>query len=666
MSRVGVFVCHCGKNIASTVDVVRVAEEAGKMPGVVHSVEYVYMCSDPGQEMVRSAIREKNLDGVVVAACSPEMHEKTFRRAAAQAGLNPFLLEITNVREHVSWVHSDRRAATEKAIDLVRATVERVKRNRPLTPIKVPITPRALVIGGGVAGIQAALDIADAGHEVVLLERSPSIGGHMAQLSETFPTLDCSQCILTPRMVECASHPKIQLMTYSELESLDGYIGNFTATIRRKARFVDPDKCTGCGLCSEKCPSRKTPSEFDAGLSTRKSIYTPFPQAVPNIPVIDRDSCLYFKTGKCKICEKVCYTDAIRFDQEDEIVEVDIGAVVVATGFDLYTIDKKPETSPYKGYGEYGYGKIPDVIDGLTFERMASASGPTAGEFKRPSDGKVPETVVFVACVGSRAPEKGIDYCSKICCMYTAKHAMLYKHKCHDGRAIVFYMDIRSGGKTYDEFVRRAIEEDGVVYYRGRVSRIYEEKGKLVVLGADTLAGRPVRVEADMVVLATAIAAQQDAPSLAQKLAIQYDRYGFFSEKHPKLAPIETNTAGIYLAGACQGPRDIPDTVAQASGTGAKVAGLFSNRELTREPVVARVDSMACDACFFCVDACPYGAIERVEIKDAKGNVIKEAARVNEGKCQGCGVCLSVCRPAAIDLDGYRDEEIFAEIHSLG
>jgi heterodisulfide reductase subunit A len=663
MARIGVFICHCGENIAGTVDTAAVAKACADLPGVVHSVDYKYMCSDPGQNLIKEAIREQRLTGVVVAACSPRMHEPTFRRACAEAGLNPFLCEMANVREHCSWVHAKEPATTEKAIDLVRILVEKVKRNRPLFPINVPVTKTALVIGGGIAGIQASLDIANAGHKVILVERDPSIGGHMAQLSETFPTLDCSQCILTPRMVEVAQHPNITLYTYAELESLSGFIGNFHAVIRKKARGIDEKLCTGCGVCTTKCPTKKIPSEFNAGLGPRTAIYVPFPQAVPNKPVIDRVHCTYYKTGRCKLCERVCPTQALRYDQQDELVEADVGAVVVATGYDVKGADFFPE---------YGYGRYQDVITGLQFERLLSASGPTLGVPKRPSDGKVPETVAFIACAGSRDPAKGLSYCSKICCMYTAKHAMLYKHKVHGGQAYVFYMDIRAGGKMYEEFVRRAVEEDHVRYVRGRVSRIYERDGKLIVKGVDTLlSARPIEIAADLVVLATAMVAQPDAEALAQKMKISYDADKFLSEAHPKLRPVEMNTAGIFVAGACQAPKDIPEAVAQASGAASKVAGLFSRDELSREPVVAVVNRTApplfstCAGCFLCESACPYQAIEREEIKTRDGKLIKTVAKVNQGVCQGCGTCVALCRSKSIDLQGFTNEQVFAEIVAL-
>jgi len=663
MSRIGVFICHCGENIAGTVDVVKAAQAAAQFPGVVQGAEYKYMCSDPGQSLIKEAIREKKLTGVVVAACSPRMHEPTFRRACAEAGLNPFLCEMANIREHCSWVHEKSEATTRKATELIRIMVEKVKRNKPLYPIKVPVTKTALVLGGGIAGIQAALDVANAGHQVILVEKDPSIGGHMLQLSETFPTLDCSQCILTPRMVEVAQHPNITLYSYSELESVEGFIGNFKVKIRKKARGVDEKLCTGCGICSQKCPKKKIPSEFDAGLGKRTAIYVPCPQAIPNKPVIDRANCTYYLKGKCKACEKFCPRQAIRFDQKDELVEAEVGAIVAATGFDILQT---------RDFPEYGYGQSQDIINGLQFERLASASGPTLGAIKRPSDGKEPETVVFIACAGSRDQAKGIPYCSKICCMYTAKHAMLYKHKVHHGKAYVFYMDIRAGGKMYEEFVRRAIEEDGVIYVRGRVSRIYEEDGKLVVKGADTLLGaQPVEIRADLVVLATAMVANPDAEALAQKLRVSYDPYHFLSEAHPKLRPVETNTGGIFLAGACQAPKDIPEAVAQASGAAAKVSALFSSSELSREPVIAVVNRTAppifstCTACFLCEKVCPYQAIEREEIKDRKGNVLKVAAKVNQGLCQGCGTCVALCRVKAIDLQGFSNEQVYAEMMAV-
>jgi heterodisulfide reductase subunit A2 len=665
MARIGVFICWCGENIARNVDVDEAAAAVGRLPGVACAVAYKYMCSDPGQTLIRRKIASERLTGMVVASCSPHMHQRTFRKAAALEGLNPYLVEMANIREHCSWVHTDRQQATAKAVELVRMAVAKVRCNHALQPIAIPVTRRAMVIGGGVAGIQAALDIAEAGYQVVLVEREPSIGGKMAGLSETFPTLDCSQCILTPRMVDVGQHPNITLYTYSEVESVEGYVGNFKVMIRQKARYIDMAKCTGCGQCWQTCPSKKTPSAFDHGIGTRTAIYVPFPQAVPARPVIDRDACLHFLKGKCGICAKKCQAEAIRYDDEDRHVTEEVGAVVVATGFQLYQIDRERNGDKTIGYGEYGYGQYADVIDSLQFERLVSASGPTGGEIRRPSDGAVPRTVVFISCVGSRDNAKGMSYCSKICCMYTAKHTMLYRHKVHDGAAHVFYMDIRAGGKNYDEFVRRAIEQDGAQYHRGRVSKITRENGKLIVRGVDTLVGEPLTIEADLVVLASAMRPADHVEQLAQKLNVGYDENGFLSESHPKLRPVETNAAGVFVCGACQGPKDIPESVAQASAAAGKVLVMFGHERLAREPEIAKINETNCAACFACLRACPYQAIERATIHDRTGNLVKRTARVNQGLCMGCGTCVAVCPSKSADLEGFTEQQVYAMLESI-
>jgi heterodisulfide reductase subunit A2 len=665
MARIGVFLCWCGENIARTVDVEQAAAQIAELPGVACSVAYKYMCSDPGQSLMRAKIKSERLTGVVVASCSPHMHLRTFRKAAALEGLNPYLVEMANIREHCSWVHHNRDEATAKAVELIRMAVAKVRCNHALQPIAIPVTRRAMVIGGGVAGIQAALDVAEAGYQVVLVEREPSIGGKMAGLSETFPTLDCSQCILTPRMVDVGQHPNITLHTYSEVEAVEGYVGNFKAAIRKKARYVDMAKCTGCGQCWNACPSKKTPSAFDYNMGTRTAIYVPFPQAVPARPVIDRNACLRFLKGKCGVCAKKCQAGAINYDDEDRLVTEEVGAIIVATGFQLYQIGKQQNGDGAVGYGEYGYGQYKDVIDSLQFERLVSASGPTGGEIRRPSDGSVPKTVVFISCVGSRDNAKGLTYCSKICCMYTAKHTMLYKHKVHDGTAHVFYMDIRSGGKNYDEFVRRAIEQDGAQYHRGRVSKITEENGKLIVRGVDTLVGEPLTIEADLVVLASAMRPADGVEPLAQKLNVGYDQNGFLSESHPKLRPVETNAAGVFVCGACQGPKDIPESVAQATAAAGKTLVMFGHEKLAREPEIAKVNETNCAACFACVRACPYSAIEKAEIRDRKGNLVKRTARVNQGLCMGCGTCVALCLSKSIDLEGFTEQQIYAMLDTL-
>ncbi len=640
--RIGVFVCHCGSNIAGVVDVKRVAEQLADYPGVAYSTDYLYMCSDPGQNMVKDAIKKHSLTGVVVSACSPTLHEATFRRAGAASDLNQYRVEMANIREHCSWVHrGDKEKATEKAIKIIKTMIEKVKQNEALEPISVPMTHRALVVGGGIAGIQAALDIANAGHDVVLVEKSPSVGGHMAQLSETFPTLDCSQCILTPKMVEVSQHPRIRLLTYCEIDDVSGYVGNFKVRIRKKAAYVNRDVCNGCGLCVEKCP-RTVASEFEEGLATRKAIYTPFAQAVPNKPVLDRDNCTYFESGKCGICQKICPVNAVDYEQKDEFIEEEVGAIVVATGFDLY---------PVVNIGEYGGGSIEDVVTSLQFERLLSASGPTGGEVRRPSDGKIPKEVVFLTCVGSRDPENHVSYCSKVCCMYLTKHAMLYKHNVHDGQAYVFYMDVRTGGKGYEEFYQRATEEDDVLYLRGKVSKLFEEDGKVMVWGVDTLTGRKVEIAADLVVLGLAMVPNSTAVELSKKLKIQVSEWGFYSEAHPKLRPVESLAPGFYLAGAAQGPKDIPDAVAQASASASKVCALFSEKEYHREPIVAWIDEDECSGCKVCISVCPYDAIE---FDSEKG-----ISRIQEAICEGCGACIAACPSATIQQRNLTDSQLY-------
>ena len=648
--KIGVFVCHCGSNIEGTVDTAAVASSAREFPEVAYAEDVMYACSEPGQDAIIAAVRDKDLDGVVVASCTPRMHEPTFRRAVERAGLNRYMLEMANIREHVSWVGKDRAANTNKAADLVRIAAEKLRRNRPLSPKSFDITRRVLVIGGGVAGIQTALDCADGGMEVVLVEKTSTIGGKMAKLDKTFPTVDCSSCILGPKMVDVAQHPNITLHAYSEVEDVSGYVGNFEVKIRKKASYVDWSKCTGCGLCLEKCPSKKSLDRFNEGLGAAPAINIPFPQAIPKKAVIDAGYCRQFIKGKCGVCAKVCPSGAINYAQVDEIVEEKIGAIVAATGFDLFDFTK---------YGEYGGGRYPDVITSLQYERLLSASGPTGGHVKRPSDGREPKSVVFISCVGSR--DKSVDrpYCTGFCCMYTAKQAILTKDHIPDSQSYVFYMDIRAPGKMYDEFTRRAMEEYGARYIRGRVSMVIPKNGRYLVRGADTLLGSQVDVEADLVVLAVGAEAAKGSPQLAEKLRISYDRYGYFMESHPKLRPVETNTAGVYLAGCAQGPKDIPSSVGQGSAAAAKVLGLFSKEKLESDPQISQVNTARCMGCSKCVSTCPFGAIRMIELRG------QEKAEVIETVCQGCGICAVTCPQGAVQLQHFTDNQILAEVEAL-
>ncbi|MBE7081149.1 MAG: CoB--CoM heterodisulfide reductase iron-sulfur subunit A family protein [Clostridiales bacterium] len=662
MQRIGVFVCWCGSNIAATVDVQKVAETLAKEPGVVHSMNYQYMCSQAGQELIKEAIKKHKLTGIVVCSCSPRMHEATFRKTAAAAGLNPYMVEIANIREQCSWIHKDITEATEKAIVLGRTAIAKVALNAPLVPGESPVTKRALVIGGGIAGIQTALDIADAGFEVDIVEKKPTIGGKMAQIDKTFPTLDCAACILTPKMVDVAQNEKIRIFSYSEVEEVKGFVGNFNVKIKKKARYVKEDVCTGCGLCTEKCPQKKVPNDFNLGMDTKRAIYIPFAQAVPKVATIDADYCTMLKTGKCGVCSKVCTAKAIDYTQKDEFVEEKYGAIVVATGFNPISMDK---------FDEYAYSQSKDVITSLEFERLMNAAGPTAGKLLRPSDGKHPHTLVFVQCVGSRCDscaEKGKEYCSKICCMYTAKHAMLTRDKYPDTDVYVFYIDVRTPGKNFDEFYRRAVEDYGVHYIKGMVGKVSPEGDKLVVQGSDLIANKQIKIDADLVVLAAAIEPDKSARPLATMLTASMDTNDFFTEAHPKLRPVESPTAGVFLSGCCQGPRDIPETVAMAGAAAAKVIGLLAKDKLTGNPCVAHSDEMMCNGCSSCERVCPYGAITYSD-KEFRGpnrtTLIRRVASVNQAICQGCGACTVACPSGAMDLKGFANKQIMAEVDAI-
>ena len=661
MQKIGVFVCHCGTNIAATVDVQKVAQTLKNEPGVVFSTDYQYMCSESGQDIIKNAIADYKLTGVVICSCSPRMHEATFRRAAEKAGLNPYMVEIANIREQCSWIHKEMQTATEKAVILGRAAIAKVHLNAPLTAGESPVTKRALVIGGGIAGIQTALDIADAGFDVDIVEKKPTIGGKMAQIDKTFPTLDCAACILTPKMVDCAQNDKINIYAYSEVEDISGFVGNFSVKIRKKARYVDETKCTGCGLCTEKCPQKNVPNEFNLGFDNRRAIYIPFAQAVPKKATIDPDYCTMLKTGKCGVCSKLCTAGAIDYKQKDQIIEEKYGAIIVATGFEPIKVDK---------YDEFAYSQSKDVVTSLELERLMNAAGPTKGTLLRPSDGTHPHTIVFVQCVGSRCEdERGKPYCSKVCCMYTAKHAMLIREKYPDTEVYVFYIDVRTPGKNFDEFYRRAVEQYGVHYIKGMVGKVMPRAdGKLEVRASDLLLGKQLHIDADMVVLAAAIEPDKTARPLATMLTASMDTNDFFTEAHPKLRPVESPTAGIFLSGMCQGPKDIPETVAQASAAAATAIGLLCKDKLTCNPCVAHSDEMMCNGCSLCANVCPYGAITYVDKEfrmPDRTTAIRRVSSVNPAVCQGCGACTVACPSGAMDLSGFSNRQIMSEVDAI-
>ena len=660
MQKIGVFVCWCGSNIAATVDVKKVAEVLKAEPGVVISENYQYMCSENGQALIRNAIKEHGLTGVVVCSCSPRMHEATFRKTCESAGLNPYMVEIANIREQCSWIHKDIEEATEKAIILGRSAIAKLKLNAPLTSGESAVVKRALVIGGGIAGIQSALDIAEAGFEVDIVEQSPTIGGNMAKLDKTFPTLDCAACILTPKMVDCAQNEKIDIMTFSEIESVKGFVGNFKVQIRRKARFVDEKKCTGCGECMQKCPSKKGLNDFNMGLNTRPAIYIPFAQAIPNVAIIDPEQCLKIKNGKCGLCAMKCNVNAIDYTQKDEIIEREYGAIVVATGYKPISLEN---------FNEYGYSSYKDVVTSLELERLMNAAGPSDGHLVRPSDHKEPKVITFIQCVGSRDTSGcGKPYCSKICCMYTAKHAMLIREKYPDTEVHVFYIDVRTPGKNYDEFFRRAVEQYGVDYIKGMVGKVYEENGKLMVQGSDLINNEQVVIPSDLVVLAAAIEPNPSVRNIATMVTASIDTNNFLTEAHAKLRPVESPTAGIFLSGVCQGPKDIPETVSQASACAAKVIGLLAKDKLKCNACVSHSDEMLCTGCSVCANVCPYGAITYVDKEFRLGGgktEVRRVATVNDAVCQGCGACTGACPSGAMDLKGFSNKQIMAEVDAI-
>jgi len=639
--RIGVYICHCGGNISDTVDVEKVREAAAKFKGVKVAQTYEYVCSDPGQEMIINGIKEQGLNRIVVASCSPRMHLDTFRRTVESAGLNPYFLEMANIREQCSWVHGDVEAATAKAIDLIRGAVERARYLEALEAKTVPVNQNVLVIGGGIAGIITSLELADKGYQVYLVERSPSIGGHMAQLSKTFPTLDCSQCILTPKMVSASQHPRIKIISMAEPEAVEGSPGNYRVLIKKRPRFVDATKCTACGECEIVCPI-KVPSEFEVNLLPRRAIYTPFKQAVPKTYVIDRERCLFFNKGVCRVCEKICKGKAINFEQKEETIELDVGAIVACTGFQQ--LDPQiPE--------EYAFGLHPDIITNLQFERLLPQG------LCRPSNGKVAKKVAFILCVGSRTmnKEEGVEHCCKIGCMASIKQAMLLQKVVPDAEPWIFYTDIRADGKGYEEFYVTA-QDHNVRFVRGRVAEVVPlNNGEILVKAEDTLIETQLEGKFDLVVLAVGIVPNLGTEELAKKLGIQVGSDGFLLERHYKLRPVDSQREGVFVAGCALSPKDVRETTLEAMATASRVATFVGKGKISVSPEVAYIIQEKCDRCEICIKVCPVVAVEKSPA----------AITINPVSCIGCGICVPRCPRDAIELKNSTEAQLMAQIRGV-
>jgi len=653
MTRIGVYVCHCGLNIAGVVDVEKVAEYAKTLPDVVVSKHYTYMCSEPGQRMIQEDIGNKKLDRIVIATCSPRMHEETFRRAVAEAGLNSYLTEIVNLREQVSWSHThEPEKATEKAKALVRMGVARSRILEPLEKRRVSVEKSVLVVGGGIAGIQASLDLANAGFPVYLVEKAPSIGGRMAQLDKTFPTLDCSACILTPKMVDVIKHPKITLLTNAEVTDVKGFVGNYEVTVLKKPRYVDDKKCVGCEACAQVCPV-KVPDRFNENLTQKRAISIYSTHAVPNIAIINPDHCLRLKydKGVCGKCQEACEAKAIDFEEQPETIQVKVGGVVLAVGSEVFDALEM---------AELGYGRFKNVISNIEFERISDASGPTGGKILSPKNGKTPKTIAFIQCVGCR-DKRFHEYCCRIGCMVTLKQAILAREKINEKVKIyICYIDMRAFGKGYDEFYRRARDMD-IDFIAGLPSEIHESPdGSLYFDVYDKGTDKLLQIHTDLVILGTGPVPNKDLADLSAILHASRGADGFLLEAHPKLRPLESAAAGVFLAGACQGPKDIPDTVAQASGAAAKALDLLSRGEIELEPLKAMVDEDLCSGCKICASICPFLAIEmKTDITEGKEGA---KAEVIEAVCQGCGLCSSACPTGAIKIQQYGNKQVMIQV----
>jgi heterodisulfide reductase subunit A len=643
--RIGVYLCHCGVNIAGVINMDKLQAYTEMLPNVAFCKQYKFMCSEIGQKMIQDDFKKGDMNRVIVAACSPRMHEPTFRRACKAAGMNQFLFEQANIREHDTWVHMRQpEAALVVAEDHVRLAAAKASLLEPLESMKVKVTPVALVIGAGVAGINTAKDLGNQGFQTYVVEKTPTIGGHMAQLDKTFPTMDCSACIITPEMANLGQNPKVKILSYAEVTDISGYVGNFKVTVNMKPHYVDQDSCTSCGGCVDICPVT-TENEFDVGMKDRKAIYIPFPQAVPNKYTIDMDKCI-----KCGLCKTVCEPHSINFDDKPKKIVLDVGTIVVASGYDVYNPSN---------YDPYGYGRFENVIDGLQMERELSSFGPVIGKPVRPSDGKPPHSIAFVNCVGSRSCQPGMhQYCSRVCCMYGIKQGRQYKEKHPEADVYVLYMDIRAFGKGYEEFYEIASREYGINFIRGRASEIFENPANknIIIRAEDTLLKRPIELEVEMVVLDVGLEPREDMGQLSRMVGVAQTSDGFLMEAHPKLRPVDTLSDGIFIAGAVQGPKDIPDAVAQAKAAASAAASIMAKGEVEIEPYFSVINDASCSKCLSCIDLCPFTAITY--------DKFEHRVSINSVLCKGCGTCTAACPCGAIEQNHFKDTQILAMINS--